>query len=108
MSKELNQSVSKALVVFGVLLDDGFQGKTLAELEARVRVPRTTIWRLLKTLEAHGWVVEAPVPGTKGTSWRVSSQLAKVAHAYQRDALSRVQAVRREYRDVTGEELTHG
>jgi DNA-binding IclR family transcriptional regulator len=108
MSDQLNQSVSKALSLFEVLVADNFQSKGLAEVAAMAQVSSSTAWRLLKTLEAHGWVVEVPVAGNKSSRWRVSTQLASIAHAYQRDALSRVQAVRQEYRQVTGEELQHG
>lgn len=108
MSEPLNQSVSKALALFEVLVTDGFKGKRLGEVAVAAEVPTTTAWRLLKTLEAHGWVVEVPVAGSKQGHWKVATRLASVAHAYQRDALNRLQAVRQEYRDVTGEELTHG
>jgi len=108
MSDQLNQSVSKAMGLFETLLNDGFQGKGLAEMAATAGVSTSTAWRLLKTLEAHGWVVEVPVAGSKLSRWKVSTQLAAIAHAYQRDTLSRVQAVRQEYRQVTGEELQHG
>ncbi|MCG6659297.1 helix-turn-helix domain-containing protein [Halomonas campisalis] len=108
MSKEMNQSVSKAMTLFEALLADGFKGKRLGEIAVAVEVSTTTAWRLLKTLEAHGWVVEVPVPGSKGMHWKVSSQLVTVAHAYQRDALRRIQGVQQEYRNVTGEELNHG
>ncbi|MDW7745865.1 helix-turn-helix domain-containing protein [Halomonas sp.] len=108
MNEALNQSVDKALTLFEALLADGFQGKPLLDVAAGAGVSPTTAWRLLKTLEAHGWVVEVPVAGSKRSQWRVATRLAGVAHAYQRDALNRLQAVRQEYRDVTGEELVHG
>ncbi|GGX96680.1 hypothetical protein GCM10007160_25380 [Litchfieldella qijiaojingensis] len=105
---ELNQSVGKALTLFEALVANGFQGKPLLDVAEAAGVNPTTAWRLLKTLEAHGWVVEVPVAGSKQSRWRVATRLASIAHAYQRDALGRVQAVRQEYRDVTGEELLHG
>jgi|GEM_PF-1226464 DNA-binding IclR family transcriptional regulator len=105
MNDQLSQSVSKALSLFEVLVADGFESKGSAEVATRAGVSPSTAWRLLKTLEAHDWVVEVPVAGSKQSRWRVSTQLASVAHAYQRDALNRVQAVRREYRQVTGEDL---
>lgn len=108
MSDVLNRSVSKALTLFEALVRDGFEGKRLANVAEEAGVSTTTAWRLLKTLEAHGWVVEVPAAAGKQGSWRVATRLAGVAHAYQQDALSRIQAVRQEYRDVTGEELTHG
>lgn len=108
MSDQLNQSVGKALALFEALVAEGFQAKPLLEIAEAADVSPTTAWRLLKTLEAHGWVVEVPVAGSKQTRWRVATRLAGIAHAYQRDALSRVQAVRQEYRDATGEELVHG
>lgn len=108
MSEQLNQSVSKALSLFEVLVADSFQGKCLVDVAEVAGVPITTAWRLLKTLEAHGWVVESPIEGSKQGHWKVATKLASVAHAYQRQALSRLQAVRQEYRDVTGEELVHG
>lgn len=108
MNEVLNQSVSKALVLFEVLVADGFQGKSLAEVAESAGVSSTTAWRLLKTLEAHGWVIESPAEAGRQGRWKVATRLASVAHAYQREALSRLQAVRQEYRDVTGEELVHG
>ncbi|KXS54844.1 MAG: hypothetical protein AWU57_756 [Marinobacter sp. T13-3] len=107
MSESLNQSVSKALALFDALVADGFQGKALSEVAEMAKVSTSTAWRLLKTLEVHGWVVEVPVAGSKQSRWKVSTQLVSVAHAYQRDALSRVHAVRQEYRQVTGEELRY-
>lgn len=108
MGDQMNQSVSKALTLFDVLITDGYQGKPLVDIAIAANVNPTTAWRLMKTLEAYGWVVEVPVAGSKQPQWRVATRLASVAHAYQRNALDRVQAVRREYRDVTGEELVHG
>lgn len=105
MNTKLNQSVSKALSLFDVLVADDFQGKGLAEAAAEAEVSTGTAWRLLKTLEAYGWVVEVPVAGSKQIRWRVATQLAEVAYAYERHAVSQIQAVRQEYRDVTGEEL---
>lgn len=104
----LNQSVSRALAIFDVLVADGYQGKPLQDVAIAAKVSPTTAWRLMKTLEAHGWVVEVPVAGSKQSMWRVATRLASVAHAYQRDALSRVQSVRQEYRETTGQELMHG
>lgn len=108
MSESMNQSVSKALVLFEALTTGDFQGKRLADVAEAAGVSTTTAWRLLRTLETHGWVVETPVAGSKQGHWKVATKLASVAHAYQRHALTRLQAVRQEYRDVTGEELTHG
>lgn len=108
MTKALNQSVDKALRLFEALLADGFRSKPLLEVAVTAGVNSTTAWRMLKTLEAHGWVVEKSVAGSKLTRWQVAARLAGVAHAYERDALSRVQAVRQEYRNTTGDELTHG
>jgi len=105
---KLNQSVSKALALFDVLVADGYQGKQLIDIAIAAKVNPTTAWRLMKTLEAHGWVVEVPASGGKPSVWRVATQLASIAHAYQRDALHRLQAIQKEYRDVTGEELTYG
>jgi len=102
---ELNQSFRRGLNVFECLFEDGFEGRTLQEICDITEIPSTTAWRLLKTLEAKGWVVEAPIAGSKQGCWRVSSRLAGIAHAYERFALERVHGIKSEFREVTGKEL---
>lgn len=106
MTQSLNQSLAKGLRVLEALFADGFQAKTAADVAGRVGLPHTTTWRLLKTLEAAGWVVE--VPGVNGGElrWEVSADpLARIAFQYQERALTQVQALKRQYHDITGQEL---
>lgn len=101
----LNNSITRGLLLLECLFEDGFEGKTLEEISELIDVPRTTAWRMLKTMEARGWVVEVPISGSKQGRWQVSIKLAGIADAYEQHALARVQGVKREFREVTGREL---
>lgn len=101
----LNNSIIRGLTILECLFEDGFEGKTLDEIFKQTDIPWTTSWRMLKTMEAKGWVVEVPISGSKRGRWRVSTKLAAIADAYEQHALARLQVVRREFREVTGREL---
>ena len=101
-----NQSVSKALRVFEALFERDFEGRTLKEIAAATAIPTTTAWRLLKTLEAAGWVVEVPVPGQQHGRWRVSHKLASIADEYEQYCRRRRQDIEQEFFETTGRNLT--
>lgn len=103
---EVTQSVFKAGKVLESLFKDDFKGKTITEIGKDTGVDPQSVRRSLLTWKALGWVVETPVSGSKQGCWKVSTKLAGIAHAYERYALSRIQGVRREYREVTGRELS--
>lgn len=108
MSEVSNQSAGRVLQVFECLCADGFNGKTALEVEDQTGIPMTTTWRMLKTLKASGWVVEAEVPtarGGKEVRWQVSTKIAAIAHAYEQHALARIQGIKSEFQQVTGREL---
>lgn len=105
MIKGLNQSALKALRIMDSLFEDGFEGKTLDEIIRATDISYTTAWRLLKTLEAGGWIVEIPMSGSKQGRWRMSTKIAGIASAYKQHALARIHDVKGEYRQITGMEL---
>jgi DNA-binding IclR family transcriptional regulator len=106
MSEVVIQSAQKAMRIFECLADGDFAGKTVLEICGDMRASQTTVWRLLKTMEAEGWVVELPRPGRKDGLWKISSKLSKVAHAYERHALAQMHQIEREFIEVTGRELS--
>lgn len=99
------KSLQHAIRAFEALFEDGFAGKSVPEIALETGVPHTSIWRTLQTLEALGWVVQIPEPGTKRVRWRVSTKMAAIAAAYEQHALRRVHEVRSEYMSITGKEL---
>lgn len=105
MSEAIIQSAARLLQVFECLCEDGFVGKTALELCAQTGIPMPTVWRVLKTLESYGWVVEVSVSGSKQVLWKVSTKMASIAHAYEQHALTRIQGVKSEFQQVTGKEL---
>jgi DNA-binding IclR family transcriptional regulator len=101
-----NSSVTKGLTIFECLFKDDFKGMSLREISNDTGIPSTTAWRMLKTLESQGWVVEMPVLGSKQGHWRVSTKLAEISQAYKRYSLERVNSIKKEYTRVTGEEMS--
>ena len=99
------KSLQRAAQVFEALFEDDFQGKATHEVAEETGIPDTVVWRILKTWSALGWVVQIPEPGHKAIRWRVSTRLAHIAWAYERDAFQRVQQIEQEYQNVTGKEL---
>ena len=106
MDKKLNLSVLRATRIMEALYEDGFEGKNLKEISRTTDIPLTTAWRLLKTLESEGWVIEMPVVGSKQGRWKVSTKLAAIADAYEQHALAQIQGVKWEFKQVTGRELS--
>ena len=72
MSQALNQSVLKGIRILEVLTADDFEAKTLEHIAKAAGIPGTTTWRLLKTLEASGWVVEMPAAQASQSCWQSS------------------------------------
>lgn len=106
MTDGLNQSLAKGLRILEALLEGNFEAKTVVEIAAKTGLPHTTAWRMLKTLEAAGWVVEIPTASAAGHRWEVNADpLARIAHRYQERALKQVHAIKRRYHEVTGKEL---
>lgn len=105
MSDATNQSVAKALRLFETLFEDGFEGRSLKEVRQATGIPASTAWRLLKTLEVQGWVVEVPMPGQQESRWRVSAKLASIADAYQQHMIARAHGIKQEFFNVTGRSL---
>lgn len=108
MSEVISQSAGRALQVFECLCADGFNGKTALEIADQTGISMTTAWRMLKTLEASGWVAGIEVStarGGKEVRWQVSTKIAAIAHAYEQHALARIQGIKSEFQQVTGREL---
>lgn len=106
MSKDLNQSLIKGIRVLEAMFEDGFHARTVAEIASRAELPHTTTWRLLKTLEARGWVVEIPSAASSQHRWELSADpLARIAHRYQEHALNQIHAIKNQFHDITGKEL---
>ena len=97
--------IRRAIAVLEALFEGDFSAKTEKELRLATGLAGTSLWRILQTLEALGWVVQIHESGTKAAHWRVSTKLARIAWAYERDAFRRVQQIEQEYQNVTGKEL---
>jgi len=101
----LNNSIIRGLTILECLFEEGFEGKTLDEIFTQTDIPWTTSWRMLKTMEAKGWVVEVPIGGSKQGRWRASSKIVEIANAYERNAIAKVQGIKNEFSNMTGREL---
>ena len=102
---DITQSVFKAGQVLECLFRDDFQGKTVNEIKNDTGVDVQSVRRSLLTWKELGWVIETPIAGEKASHWKISKRLVQVAHAYERDALERVHAIKNEFREITGKEL---
>lgn len=100
-----NRSVVRAITILECLFEDDFKGKTLGEISADTNIPSTTAWRILKTIEAKGWVIDVPIAGSKQGAWRLSTKIVGIADSYEQHALAQVQGIKREFQQVTGREL---
>lgn len=65
------RSVDTALSIVEILAEDGALG--LSEMARRLELSKATALRLLKTLEARGWVRQEPEPSL---AWSLSQQFA--------------------------------
>lgn len=54
--RQLVQSVERAIALLEAVADGNPQGETLSDLATACGINRATAWRLLSTLEAHGFV----------------------------------------------------
>jgi DNA-binding IclR family transcriptional regulator len=67
-------AVERAAAVLGALAQDG--GGQIAELSVALGIPRSTVYRILNSLEAHGLVVRAAEQG-----YRLGPALVRLARA---------------------------
>lgn len=97
-----NQMVGRVVRVLRGLGMPDFSPKSLHVLHESTDLPVTTVWRILKGLEHHGWVVHDEARKL----WSLGKEVAEFAYAYKRGALARIQSIEEQYRHVTGEDLT--
>lgn len=102
---DANNSVLKAGRVLESLFEDDFQGKTIREIYKSTGIDEQSVRRALISWKELGWVFEVGARRNKSTPWKVSRKLIEIAHAYQIHALREAQAIKQEYREITGEEL---
>jgi len=105
MSEGMNSSVLRGIKVLECLFVDGFQGKTEMDISQQTDIPLTTVFRILKTLESSGWIIEKPVSGSKLKVWKISIKIVEIAHSYELSALKQVQQIKAEHLNVIGKEL---
>jgi len=105
MSEDINNSVLRGMQILECLFDDGFQGKTEKDISKQTHIPLTTVFRILKTLESSGWLIEKPISGSKLKVWKISIKIVEIAHSYELNALKQVQQIKAEHLKVTGKEL---
>ena len=100
-----NRSVIRATDILEYLFANDFSAKTLSEIDEHTNVPATSSWRILKSLEAQGWVIEKKISGKKNSQWEISRKIVGIAHAFERQALNKVHSIKNEFRDITGRDL---
>ncbi|OQW67458.1 MAG: hypothetical protein BVN35_20345 [Proteobacteria bacterium ST_bin11] len=106
MSEDISNALARGIQILECLFDNDFQGKTEMEICKQTGIPLTTTFRHLKMLKSVGWAEDFPVEGSKTKIWKVNgSALVKTATKYQESALRRVQAIEKEFLEVTGKEL---
>ena len=79
------QSLERGLALLDAVAGSSPHGAPVAVLAEQCGLHRATAWRLLATMEAHGWVERDP----GGTRYRVGHALARVATAAGVDGLVR-------------------
>lgn len=91
------QSLERGLALLDAVAGASPQGAPVAVLAEQCGLNRATAWRLLATLEAHGWVERDP----GGSRYRIGFALARVSTAAGVDGL--VRRARPELERVAGE-----
>jgi DNA-binding IclR family transcriptional regulator len=106
MNKGPNNSVSRTIQILKCLFENDFQGKTETAISSQLKIPLSTVFRMLNTLKSLGWVDDYPVDGSKIKEWKINGTvLIKIANRYEESALRKVHAIEKEYLEVTGKEL---
>lgn len=106
MSEEISNTALRGIRVLECLFENDFQGKTETAISQETDIPLTTVWRMLNTLKAAGWVVDVPVSGSKAKIWKVNGTvLIRIANKYDESTLRRIQAIEKEHLETTGKEL---
>lgn len=105
MSENMNNSILRGVQVLEYLFENDFQGKTETDVSNKTEIPLTTVFRILKTLESLGWVVEHAIPGSKLKLWKISIKLTEISKSYELNALRQVQQIKAEHFRVIGKEI---
>ncbi len=82
------RSVSTALSLMDLLAESGPTG--LSELARRLDLSKATALRLLRTLDAHGWVTQSPAPSY---AWALSTHLSRIGRSVTSDTTLREKAL---------------
>ncbi|MCW7555878.1 hypothetical protein NX722_25270 [Endozoicomonas gorgoniicola] len=105
MARHQQPALIKAMGVWKALSENGFRGRTATELRIEFDMPKSTCWRILKTLEEGNWVVRKPGGRQREDIWQISPSFLEVLAKYRQYMMGRVQGVKDEYRAVTKEDL---
>lgn len=98
------KSVSKAVAIITALADNSFKGMTREELAVKADINYAAAYRMLKTLESHGWVRYSEA--TK--QWQLDAVFMKISRAYERFTALQLREVEAEHLRMTGEEISNG
>lgn len=92
-----NKAALRVCQIVEALGKPGFGPKSLAEIAGTVRIPKTTVWRVLKELEAQQWVRYE-----RGTDcWRLAANFVSFAVSFQRYMDDRQRDLDKEYAEMT-------
>ncbi len=97
------KSVTKAVTIITALAGNNFKGMTREQLAAKAEITNPAAYRMLKTLERHGWVRFRE----KTNLWTLDTVWAKFSYAYDRATAQRHNEVDEEYFRMTGEAFNH-
>lgn len=97
------KSVSKAIAIITAIADNGFKGMTREQLAEAADVTYSAAYRMLKTLERHGWVRYSE----KTKLWALSATWVRFSRKYDQYAVSQRQTLDAEYLEMTGEKFDY-
>lgn len=97
------KSVTKAITIITALTGNGFKGMSREQLAEKADITNAAAFRMLKTLEGHGWVRYSD----RTKLWSLDTVWAKFSLAYYRAVVQRHNEVNEEYFRMTGEEFNN-
>jgi DNA-binding IclR family transcriptional regulator len=86
-----------------ILVQNGVEGISLNGLSEITGIPRASLHRYLQVLVDSGWVETV---GERNTMmWKPSNHFLKLAFNYRNAVRTQIEAVKSEFKNLTGEEL---
>lgn len=97
-----NKATHRVCQIVEVLGKPDFGPKSLSSIAGSVRMPKTSVWRVLKELEAQRWVRY-----DRGTDcWRLAAEFVSFAFSFQRYMDDKQRDLDQEWAEMTGARTT--